>query len=417
MSRTARDAANQAISQAAARFPEIPPIEPDLVGLSEADARLADAITRLTLRRWLTLEFLINRFSKRPVKALQPAVQASLLTGTAQLIFMNRLPDYAVVDQAIRSVRKSGNPDATGLVNAVLRKIAELTAKAESAFAPGRDLLPDGEDGAVRLNAAVMPSIDNLLTYISVATSIPLPLMQAWFKAYGREQACEIALHSITQPGVLINEGATSRLYSPEEGLLKDVLAAHPDWTVQDPTAAEAVRQTALLNPQRIYDACAGRGTKSKQLALLHPDATVVAWDPNDTRREDLQRIKGIQVRQPESGERFDLVVLDVPCSNTGVLARRPAARYRYTLKNLRSLIELQQQIIDQAMIHLAGDGYLLYSTCSIDPSENQEQAKYIQQQAGDRLQKVVENLTLPGGFGPTSRDGGYHVLLKSSAG
>jgi len=115
-----------------------------------------------------------------------------------------------------------------------------------------------------------------------------------------------------------------------------------------------------------------------------------------------------------EAAGRADLLILDVPCSNTGVLARRPEARYRYGRKSLKSLIGLQRRIGREAMPLLRPGGYLIYTTCSLDPEENATQAKWLSETLGLRL--VSEKTTLPGGCGPSYHDGGYHACLRYEA-
>ncbi|MEO0475108.1 MAG: hypothetical protein AAF085_03930, partial [Planctomycetota bacterium] len=106
----------------------------------------------------------------------------------------------------------------------------------------------------------------------------------------------------------------------------------------------------------------------------------------------------------------YDLILLDVPCSNTGVLARRPEARYRYTQQTLGELVKLQREIIEQARNWLATDGLMLYSTCSIEPPENQNQIKKLLRTGGEKLH---EHQQLPSGSGDTYTDGSYHALVR----
>jgi len=108
----------------------------------------------------------------------------------------------------------------------------------------------------------------------------------------------------------------------------------------------------------------------------------------------------------------YDLILLDVPCSNTGVLARRPEARYRFGDRSLTSLIELQRSIIGRVLRGLSEDGAVLYATCSIEPEENRQQAEWIAREI--RGQIAVDRLALPVGGAPTRhRDGGYAALVR----
>jgi 16S rRNA (cytosine967-C5)-methyltransferase len=204
------------------------------------------------------------------------------------------------------------------------------------------------------------------------------------------------------------------------------MLAAHPALRVQDPTSAMTVASLAPLlprAPQLIVDLCAGRGTKTKQLAELFPNATIFATDPDDARFAALAELRhrhpGIKPLSPQSvfreaAGKADLLLLDVPCSNSGVLARRPEARYRFSKARTAAVIELQQKIADPAIGLVAPGGAVIYATCSIERAENESQVKRLASRFG--LTLAVERSIMPAGLPGDSprvyRDGGYHALL-----
>lgn len=427
MPRTARHAVVFALIPAVERFPDLPLGEPDLSGLSAADARLATAIYRTTIQRWLTNAHLLSRHLKQPPRKLPPETYAILLAGTTQLVFMDRLPAYAVIDESVRLAHAFKQVRTAGLVNAVLRKIADSVEGSSDepwtpAPAPGGDRVPMAEGGVVKLRGNMLPKPDNLLTHLVVATSHPLPLLQRWFKLFGRERATELALHSLLNPPTFVVDREEATRWGGSHDELLDYLAADPSRRVQDPASLASVAALSDLNlqPRTILDLCAGRGTKTRQLQQLFPRAAITAHDPDDDRRADLLEIPGpprITVEDPADDQRFDLIVLDVPCSNTGVLARRPGARYRATDANRASLVELQQQIITRALKLLATGGTILYCTCSIDPAENQQQAQWLIEQSGGRLVLTRETTLLPesgvGGY----HDGSYHAIVGPAPG
>jgi 16S rRNA (cytosine967-C5)-methyltransferase len=156
----------------------------------------------------------------------------------------------------------------------------------------------------------------------------------------------------------------------------------------------------------------------------MFPNAMIGATEPNDIRRASLQEIAkelDVTVYAPnEEGptEPFDLVVADVPCSNSGVFARRPEAKYRYDEKHITSLVELQQTIIRDGVAVLNPNGHFLYATCSIDREENGSQIAWMQSKR--KLSLVDQSATLPSGA-PTSdpatwHDGGFAALLQRKA-
>ena len=173
----------------------------------------------------------------------------------------------------------------------------------------------------------------------------------------------------------------------------------------------------------RILDACAGRGTKTRQLRSLHPEAEIVAAEVDLGRLEILRRsMSGDRltrvVRWDQLGaetEPFALIVLDVPCSNTGVLSRRVEARCRGDEETLDELVDVQRQIVADTLRRLAPGGHVLYITCSLEPDENVRQVEWIAH--WHRMDVVTQTVSMPAG-GPgspdhTHTDGGGHALLR----
>jgi len=430
----ARLAAATASVRLAARFPDLPLIEPEIGRLSDADARLCTAIHRHSLQRWLTIEAVLQGALRQPAAKLDPVVRGVLVNAGAQLLFMDRLPDYAVIDGAVALTRKLDRKRATGLVNTTLRKVAGVVAgRDDGPWTPAADALPwpggaSGPAGStpavVRLTRPLLPKPDNLLAHLSVAASLPLPLLQRWFALYGREQAAALALQSLASPPTYVVEDEAPRRWDGTHADLVDFLAAVPARRVQDPAslASVAAAKTAGVAPARVLDLCAGRGTKSRQLANVFPDAQIDAWDPDAARAADLNLaadtlanlhvLDAAPAARPDSGS-YDLVVLDVPCSNTGVLARRPGARYRATARARASLVALQRTIIKTGLKQLVPGGHVLYCTCSIDPEENQQQAQWLLGEFGAGAALLAEDTLLPCA-GPAGHDGSYHAVVRT---
>jgi len=194
---------------------------------------------------------------------------------------------------------------------------------------------------------------------------------------------------------------------------------------VQDAGSSEAVLSVTDLRPRVIVDVCAGRGTKTRQLRALFPDARIVASEVDADRLADLRRAFAHDGRvevMPAGrlvehlGPSGDLVLLDVPCSNTGVLARRAEAKYRVDRASLGRLVGVQRQIIADAIPVLAPSGSVLYSTCSLEREENEDQAGWAAQWHPLRPERErrSEPAGVPGEGPATYRDGSYSVLLRS---
>ena len=432
---TARLWAAKRLVRIAEQFPELEPPDNDLSGLSPADAALALAIYRTTVQRWFTLQPIVELYLSKQVRRLEPPMQAVLMSGAAQLVFFDRLPAYAVVDESVRLAHQLVRPNATGMVNAVLRKVARLvkSARPADAWTPNASRLPLPGGRAIQFNQPVIANDQPLDKHLAAATSMPLRLVREWIQRWGDEQATRLCLQGIENPPTTIavepgfDQSQTTTDWRPHhaEGFvvwagpsegLRTFLDGHAQRRVQDVASSLAIESTREHQPKSVLDYCAGLGTKTRQLALTHPDASITATDTHPGRRESLRQtaesLGNVSVIEPDqAGERqYDLVLLDVPCTNTGVLARRPEARYRFSQQSLGELVKLQRQIIEQAVAWVAPGGLLLYSTCSIEPPENQKQTQRLLRTTGEL---VHEHQQMPSGTGDGYTDGCYHCLVR----
>ena len=182
---------------------------------------------------------------------------------------------------------------------------------------------------------------------LAAQTSMPREAMDR-LKASTGEQADEIAIASLAEPPLIVTASAplpAGLQAHAQDGFavldpsasIPDTLATNPAMRVQDPTSAAALEAAASLHPDQVLDLCAGRGTKTRQLAAMFPEAAIYATEPNNDRRSSLRastaNLPQVTVLDPGDdgpGSPFDLVLADVPCSNSGVMARRPEARYRW---------------------------------------------------------------------------------------
>lgn len=389
------------------------------------DRALAEQILTGTIKNLLLLQHLIVHFAQRRLDQVEPPLQKIIAIGLYQLRFLDRVPEAAAVNEAVEQARRFGISRGSGLVNAVLRK----ASRGDAIPLPARDRDP--------------------AAYAAIALSHPPELYARLEHQFGPETAMAICEHDNAQPPTIVRlmrRANPAQLDSPGVIVLRhqqagmyvvqgarQPLLAH--WAqqgvaqVQDPTAALVVETAELLPGQTVLDRCAGLGTKTLQMAeYLGPDGQLIAIDPSAARCQALRQLaqqRGIpNLRVYRAGRlgdagsdmpaAFDRALVDVPCSNSGVLARRPEARYAQSAAALRSLARLQRGILDDTAAAVAPGGLLVYSTCSIWFDENQQRvAEFIA--AHDQYALVHERATLPSaGSDPTQyRDGGYSAVLR----
>lgn len=449
---TGSDAARAAVVRRTTRrmrqFPELElgslertHLDPDS-GVDSRDAALAGAIDHAIARRWLTLEALLAPRCSRGWDPVEPRLKAILMLGAAQLLFLDRVPEHAAIHSSVELARRLVRPGAAGMANAVLRGLARDRIESVPAFDPERrDLIPLADGTAWRMAADVFDA--DPVRRLAAQASIGPDLVARWYASFGSETACRLALHTLVDPPIILTglpapepraDEPTPMLVPHEQAgfyvldapreTLEALLREHPQARVQDPVSARPVASTAGLSPRRILDACAGRGTKTRQLRQLHPDAEIVAAEIDQDRLGVLRRVarglKGVSaVAWGELGrveEPFDLIVLDVPCSNTGVLPRRVEAKYRAADETIGRLVDMQRQIIADTLRLLAPGGHLLYATCSLEPAENEQQVQWMTRwHPLDLVDQARHEPHGQPGSPPTAyTDGGGHALLRS---
>ncbi|MBL0926063.1 MAG: hypothetical protein IBJ11_00210 [Phycisphaerales bacterium] len=470
----ARDAVMRLLARQVGRFPDVDILSPETAGMSARDAAFAHAIYDAVLRRWITLVEILRYELTKPWEEGNRFAAAAMLAGAAQILFLDKVPAHAAVNESVEWAKQHGGPGAGALTNAVLRKVVSLItppppppadpwahvlrdgsetpeAPPPAPIEPGsrrprwddaRNELPMTDGSALMVSREVLPR--DPLTRLAVATSHPLDLLQAWARDLPLREVRRLAVHGLAAPPTVLNTAYAKsplpeaciphaapghHLWTGEFEALASLLAERKDIWAQDPASSLAVSSVVDLRPSCIVDVCAGMGTKTRQLAAAFPGAEIYATDIDIPRLRTLrevfaghERIRVIDYRQrTELAGKADLVLLDVPCSNTGVLARRVEARYRFSAARTEELLGTQRQIIADSIpllrrgVATGGQGGLLYSTCSLDPRENEEQARWASKWHGFEVAR--ENRRLPeGGPGePAERysDGSFAVLLR----
>ncbi|HEX8324010.1 MAG TPA: transcription antitermination factor NusB [Tepidisphaeraceae bacterium] len=380
------------------------------------DLDLAHALTRSVTKHLDHLRHLMQHYSGRTQQQIDPSVQIVICLGLSQLRFFDRLPPYAVVDEAVNQAKRLGFGKAGGFVNAVLRR-------------------------ALREPNPPLPKPNDAQEYARAVLSHPPVLFNRMVKLLGTDSALRLAAKDNTEAPLIVRGTPPAMdevTVTPHEvpgfsvvtGANEAVLS---EWAkagiaqAQDPTSATVIERMELASAKRVLDRCCGVGTKTMQIAAGAPQAEVVAIDPARFRIEalqhslsarDLKNTKTAVGKEVPDGEPpFDRILIDVPCSNSGVLIRRPEARYRQDDGTMRSLEKLQRTILADTVSHLQPGGMLVYSTCSIWPEENEDQVRWLTEKF-PKLKVVEMQTTLPElSEDPTKHhDGGFFAVLKSES-
>ena len=412
----------------------------DCAGKSAVEKAFIKRLLEGVIERKTELDARIEHFTGRSVARLHPAVHQILRMGIYQIYYMDAVPDSAVCNEAVRLAKRHGPARLSGFVNGVLRNAAR-----EAAAGRDKDRAAAAETGAASLQKDSADSADRIQDQ-SLRHSMPQWLVQMWTDQLGAEETEKLLdalmeirpvsmrlgarlgaaereklLEELRAAGVVIEEGRwlddcrhlrrTSdlrRLPGFSQGL----------WTVQDESSMLAVEAAGLRGGETVLDVCAAPGGKSffaaDRLSALEAETgkagRVYSYDltrrKTDLIRQGAKRLHLDNIRIAERDARIyagqdesraDVVLCDLPCSGLGVIGKKRDIKYRVSPEGLSSLQQLQREILKNAARYLRQGGVLIYSTCTINRAENEENAAWI----GKELGLVPEDLTeyLPAGI------------------
>jgi 16S rRNA (cytosine967-C5)-methyltransferase len=410
------------------------------------------------MRNRSVIDLVVEKVSQCPVERVSDKVLNIIRVGVYEIIYCPETAEYAIVNEAVNSVKKFASVKQSGFVNAVLRRtlrhISNRQIRLEQAQL--RKTIPQTADTGCEFDIEILPDPNaSISRYLSSAFSLPGWLVKSWLDEYGREQTEKICFASNRRPSVYLRPnplrttkeelagklraGGVECETTSEQQMIKltspKTITALPGFdeglfTVQDLSAAEAI---GLLKPQpglTILDLCAAPGTKTAQMAEVTAGrAKIVATDIDSGRlervRENISRL-GIAdcvtvieyYTMDEYAKQFggfDCILVDAPCSNTGVLARRPEVRHRITKKAVEELAKTQLELLLKAVCLLKPKGIICYSTCSIQPQENGSLIrKFIQEHPEFELES--EKLVLPSAE-TFDHDGSYTAVIAKQGG
>ena len=391
--------------------------------LDGVDSAFASALVYGVLERKITLDYIIRQYSKIPLRKIEIKTKLILRMGILQLLFMDKIPESAAVNESVKLAKKHGLQKSAGFINGILRGITRAEVKYT---------LPD-ENDRVR--------------FFSVKYSVPEELAALWLSSYGAENAGELLkslsgrprlcarvntlkttsddlisrlhaegvraekIESINDAITLFGTGSIERLASYKNGLFH----------IQDASSQLCVR---LLDPKPgdiLLDICSAPGGKAFTCAQrMKNKGKVYSCDLYDHKlrliKEGAQRLgitNLIAVKRDGASPAVrlplaDKILCDVPCSGLGILSRKPEIRYKDDLIS-DTLPQLQYKILCESAKNLAAGGRLVYSTCTLNPAENNENARKFLEEHPDFEGAPLE---LPEGVERAFDEKNYEITL-----
>ena len=353
--------------------------------LKEKDIGLISEIVYGTTTWKLTIDTIIKKYSKLKIEKLSKWILNILRMGIYQIVFLDKIPKSAAVNESVNLAKRYGHPASANFVNAILRKIEKK----------------DFEE---------MSQIKEPIQRIMLTTSTPKWIIEELLKEKAIQDVEEICKNSNQKPSLSIRvntlkttkENLIKELkklqIEVKQGILEDFLIVEKvkqienleifkqGWcTIQDESAGLAALVLKPREGERILDACSAPGGKTSYLAqLMKNKGMIEAWDihPHRTKLvgETAKRL-GIQIIQTKvkdatlkenNIEKFDKILLDVPCLGTGVIRKKPDIKWKHDKTEIEEITKIQKTILQNCSEYLKEGGELVYSTCSILQEENE---------------------------------------------
>ena len=355
--------------------------------IEEQDKAFIKRVFEGTLEREITLDHVINTYSKVPVEKMKPLIRCLLRMSVYQILYMDRVPDSAAINEAVKLAKKRKFVSLSGFVNGVLRTVSRekencLNSDDLSVTYSASGLLVESlrEDyGEEKAKDILEHSLKERHLTVRIREELFKSDIDEIMDEWEREGVQFRCLIEPSYAYELKNTGDLDRLECFKRGL----------YTVMDASSMLVCENAHIKNGDIVLDVCAAPGGKS--LHAVSKGAKVEARDVSEYKtsliEENIERLnaKNITVKVwdatkfDESVKDYaDIVIADVPCSGFGVISKKPDIKNNVTKDSLDSIVELQRKIIDNVCRYVKKGGYLMYSTCTLRKAENEEQVAYI---------------------------------------
>ena len=351
--------------------------------LSERDVAFVKELTYGVMKYKLALDFTVARFSSVKVKKLAPFVLCILRLGVYQLFYMDKIPQSAAVNESVKLAGRYAGK-SRGFINAILRKVAK----------EGQNLPMGGDCESLSIRYSHPLSLvlwlteqfgvkkaEQLLAENNIAPSLCVRV-----NTYKKTK--ESVLKKLSQEGVILREGtlSDSALLIRSGGVQQLSSYAEGLFTIQDQSAQLAALALSPKPGETVYDVCAAPGGKTTHLAeLMENQGEILALDLYEKRLAAVEQAAlrlGLSIIKTCASDastypfakQADKILIDAPCSGLGVIRRRPDIKYKPELTDFTELVAIQKQILDHCSSYLKPGGEMVYSTCTINPDENENQ-------------------------------------------
>lgn len=356
--------------------------------LHEKDIGLFTEIVYGTVQRKNTLDFILSRFLPKKIKKKDEWILTLLRMSVYQMEYLERIPDRAILFEAVQIAKKRGHRGLANLVNGILRNVQ-------------------------RSGPPLFNEIHDEVERVAVEYSHPIWLVSRWVQHYGLEIAQNICKANLERPIVtarvntmkttvsevlklLSDDGVVAQRgkLSPDSIEIKSGNLIHTNVfqqgyvTIQDESSMLVARALQPQKGDKILDCCAAPGGKTTHIAeLMNNEGEIIATDIHEHKikliEQHIERLQLVNVKterldvreahQKFSKESFDRILVDAPCTGFGVLRRKPDIKWTKEEQDVEEMVTIQQQILESVSPLLKKGGTLVYSTCTIEPSENEQ--------------------------------------------
>ena len=355
--------------------------------LEPVDKAFASELVYGVLTWKITLDEIIKMYSSIKIKKISPWILNILRTGIYQIVFLDKVPESAAVNESVKLAKQYGHEASSKFVNAILRKIEKNEMEKLLAYIATKPILED--------------------EIISIVTSHPLWMVDELLKVYDKKFVTELLNANNITPEITLR---SNRLKTTRDELYKLLLLKKIDckkgnledsikvrkmsdfkgklFTVQDEAAQLACLKLAPEAGEVVLDACSAPGGKTTYLAeIMENKGKIEAWDIHPHRVRLVEEaakkldidiihatVHDATIVMPNYKEKFDKILLDVPCSGLGVIRKKPDIKWTRQPEDFEELMSVQEKILDTCSEYLKSGGRMVYSTCTVLKRENEEQ-------------------------------------------